>query len=429
VALFVTAGVGRPTPAIHFSSHRKLLADAPEAGRRAVDGIVVAASRPAEYLRPALQLGAQLKAPVIALCSHDARWDDVRAMAWAKDASCIGVDLVDRPAVRLPDLKTSRFTQATDGALGDLALKRNLGLVTGRLAGWQRILFLDDDIFGIDPDEVEQASAALDSCAAVGLRALSFPDNSVVCHAHRTGRKFQGVFVSGSALVVRVAEADSFFPEMYNEDWLFLAPLLDRRMVTAVGSVRQERYAPFAQPERARRQEFGDVLAEGLIGYLHSARLQQLPTAAYWRDFLVRRKRFITDAKQGCIKVAGHELEARDALRALKIARRTLNGLSAEVLVDYLDAWQADLATWRRYLRRLPRQRDPVQSLHWLGLEPRMTAPVTAAELLRQSDRTPAGRGKLLRLSGRRGSRPTPTPEHEDAGVAAAAGSSGRRVY
>jgi hypothetical protein len=397
VAPFFSAGAGSPAPAIHFSSHAKLLAAPPPTGRRALDGIVVAASRPAEYLRPSLQLGAQLKAPVIALCSHDAQWADVRGMAWAENASCIGVELTDGPSVRLPQLRTSWFAPETAGALGDLALKRNLGLVTGRLAGWQRMLFLDDDITELDPGEVEQASAALDSCAAVGLRAFSFPDNSVVCHAHRTGRAFQGVFVSGSALAVRVADADSFFPAVYNEDWLFLAPLLDRRMVTAIGSVRQEVYAPFAQPERARRQEFGDVLAEGLIGYLHSARLQQLPTAAYWGDFLAERAQFIADAKLGCLKVAGHDPDARDALRALKIARRTLNGLSAEMLVDYLGAWQADLITWRRSLRRLPRLGDPVQSLRWLGLEPMMTTPVTGAELLRRSDRMPAGRGRLLR--------------------------------
>jgi len=419
VALFVDAGAGRPAPAIHFSSHGDLLAAAPPAGRRSLDGIVVAASRPAEHLRPSLRLAAELNAPVIALCSRYAQWADVRSMAWAENATCIAVDLNDQPAVRLPELRTSRFPRATEGALGDLALKRNLGLLIGRLAGWQRMLFLDDDISELDAEEIEQASAALDTCLAVGLRAFSFPDNSVVCHAHRTGRAPQGVFVSGSALAVRVSDADSFFPEMYNEDWLFLAPLLDRRKITAIGSVRQQKYEPFENPERARLQEFGDVLAEGLIGYLHSRSLQPLPSAAYWRDFLSERAQFIADAKKGCLKVAGHDPDARDALRALKIAKRTLNGLSAEMLVAYLAAWQADLATWRRYLRRLPRQRGPVQSLRWLGLEPRMTAPVTGTELLRQSDRTPTGRGILRRLPGRKASRPTLTPEHEDAGVAA----------
>lgn len=397
MTLFVSAGVGHPAPAIHFSSHGSLLAAAPAAGRHPIDGIVVAASRPAEHLRPALRLAARLNAPMIALCSRDAQWTDIRGMAWAEGASCIAVELTDRMSLRLPELTTSRFARATDGALGDLALKRNLSLMTGRLAGWKRMLFLDDDICDLDPYEVEQASAALDTCTAVGLRAFNFPDNSVVCHAHRTGRAFQDVFVSGSALLVRVADADAFFPEVYNEDWLFLVPFLDQRMVTAIGSVRQERYEPFAHPERARRQEFGDVLAEGLVGYLHSAPLERLPTAAYWRDFLTERAQLIAEAEHGCLKVAEHEPDAGAALRALEIAKRTLDGLSAEMFVDYLDAWRADLARWRRSLRRLPRLGDPMQSLRWLGLEPRMTTPVTAAELLRRSDRMPSGRGRLLR--------------------------------
>ena len=44
----------------------------------------------------------------------------------------------------------------------------------------------------------------------------------MVCHAIRdTGGK-QGTFVGGGALAVAVDRVDSFFPDIYNEDWFYL---------------------------------------------------------------------------------------------------------------------------------------------------------------------------------------------------------------
>ena len=223
-------------------------------------------------------------------------------------------------------------------------------------------MFLDDDISEVDPLRVEQAAAGLDRFAAVGMPARSFPDNSVACHAHRESGAEQGVFVSGSALVVCEPATDSFFPDIYNEDWLFLAPHLDRREVSTVGWVTQEEYDPFGDPDRAGAQEFGDVLAEGLIGRLHTGRLYPVPTRDYWARFLDARARFLAAAGAGC---------AGDALAAITSAQDALAEISPDELVQYVEAWQADLATWRRWILDQPRLDGLDAALHHLDLAAR----------------------------------------------------------
>jgi hypothetical protein len=360
----VVAGAGPPAPAIHYSSHSSLLQPYTPSTRRRIDGIVVSAARPAQNLRAAFDLAAALPAPVVVLCSHDARRDAavaeasaVPGVAWAV------VDLRDWPSAALPSFRTSGFSQAKADPHGDLSRKRNLGLLLARLVGWTRVMFLDDDISGLRVRQVEQAAAGLEHVAAVGMPAHWFPDNSIACHAARVAGAEQDVFVSGSALVVCEPATDSFFPDIYNEDWLFLAPHLDRHEVASVGSVVQAKYDPFGDPDRAAAQEFGDVLAEGLVGSLHTARLYPVPTHDYWTRFLDARALFLADAYEGCRATAD-----APALAALRSARDALDSISPTELTDYVKAWQDDLATWRRWVLDKPRLDGFDSALGYLDL-------------------------------------------------------------
>jgi hypothetical protein len=317
---------------------------------------VVAAARHAVNLRPALRLGAAIDVPVILMCSRAARAEAATNMATGSDARCVVVDLSTLPPIDLPDLETSRFRQAQVGSHGDLSQKRNLGLLLGRLAGWRTTLFLDDDISALKPERVLRATAALNQFAAVGMPAKQYPDNSVVCHARRLTGGRQGVFVSGSALAVDVARVHSFFPDIYNEDWLFLAAHLDQREVAYYGSVRQDAYEPFRYPYRAGAQEFGDVLAEGLIGYLHRRPLQPLPALDYWTAFLECRTAFLARIQERCRRLVRRHVDAEKALTALGSAEQALAQISAASLVAYLEAWDRDCETWREFLMTLPRR-------------------------------------------------------------------------
>ena len=60
------------------------------------------------------------------------------------------------------------------------------------------------------------------------------------------------------------------------------------RELPAVGTAVQRAYQPFKDASRASREEFGDLLAEGLYARMGSSDELPHPPAAYWRDFAER---------------------------------------------------------------------------------------------------------------------------------------------
>jgi hypothetical protein len=331
-----------------------------------LDAIVVPASRPASNLDSALRLGASLGVEVVVLCSVATDPDDVLAVAAdIAGARCTAVDFKDA-VVALPTLETSMFAAAAISWHGDLSLKRNLGLVLGRAVGWSTLLFLDDDIRDLGPTQVQGAVGTLQFHAAAGMPATFHPDNSAVCQARRIAVGDQDVFVGGSALAVNLDRVDTFFPEIYNEDWLLLAPHLERREIAAAGPVRQKSRDPYSPEERVAEEEFGDVIGEGMIGQLHIGPLHPTRSPDFWARFLELRAEFIEETAEACRR-SGHR-DAERALAALVTAERARAQLSPDVLAQYVASWFADLITWRRYLSQTARRDDLPSALDHLGL-------------------------------------------------------------
>ena len=263
-------------------------------------------------------------------------------------------------SLRLPNWETSRLLRRTVFARKtDLSAKRNLGLSLSRLLGWKRILFLDDDITGLNPADVRQASGLLDTHNAVGLRIGGFPDHSVVCHAYRQAGGGQESFIGGGALAVHMGRSNSFFPDIYNDDWFFLLDGDKGLQPTAVtGQVRQYLYDPFRSPERARAEEFGDVLAEGIYWLLDQDKSVLDADCGHWTRYLGKRRRFI-DRVLNMVE-ADRALDAADKTRriaALKGAKGRLALITPVLCESYLRAWAADRQSWQRHLQKLlPRQ-------------------------------------------------------------------------
>lgn len=353
----------------HRGSHRDLLRASVHATdvRSVPDAVVIPAARPAGFLLPAMKLAARLDTLVVVLCSGSAIRKEVvgltREVPGLRSAVVPVPGAYDSP---LLDFRTSSVRLAQVWRLGDLSLKRNLGLLLGHLSGWRSLLFLDDDMRELYPDAVHRAGAALRIGGAVGMPAERFPDNSVVCHARREVGLPQDVFVSGSALLVDCHDVQSFFPRVYNEDWLFLADALRQGGVTAVGTSRQLPYDPFASPARAAAEEFGDVLAEGLIGLVHAERSFAEATAGHWSDVLVQRKQLIMDVEAGAKHL---EPERADRIRSsLAAAEQRRSAIEGYDLASYVRKWRDDLDTWRSRLRRLPRGLPLRSGLSRLGL-------------------------------------------------------------
>jgi hypothetical protein len=237
------------------------------------------------------------------------------------------------------------------------------------MVGWRRIVFLDDDITVADRGDLLRAARLLDTYEGVGLSIGGFPDNSVVCHAHRQTGGYQETFVGGGALAVDPVRTTSFFPNIYNEDWFYL--LDDRRMrpVTVTGNACQAPYDPFAHPDRARAEELGDVLAEGVYSLLDVGRTVRQADRAFWARFLSRRRHFIDDVTRK-LERRPDTPERHRMTVSLKAAYGRLQVITPGLCEEYLHAWLADRTRWRRYVRRLPMRVRVEQALAVVGLLP-----------------------------------------------------------
>jgi hypothetical protein len=353
---------GGARPRATSERHAELLGRPAVRAGRALDAIVVSAFRPVSHLGYAVGLATAMRCRLVVLCSGAAK--PAAVVRAAREAGVARYAVIPVPpayAHPLMAFQTNAFAEH-GGGLGDLSLKRNLALLLAHLAGWRTVFLLDDDIFGVTPDAVARGVAALPRGGAVGMPAREFPDNSVVCHANRRTGYEQDVFVSASALVVDCEEVTSFFPRIYNEDWLYMAPAIARGAVVELGSSCQLPYDPFADPERASDQEFGNVVADGLMSLLHRADLTEAERPGYWTEFLARRKAFIGG-------IAGRtRAEDSAVLAALAAAERRRAGISTAELAEYVVAWGRDRTAWHEALAEVPRGLELAAALRLLGL-------------------------------------------------------------
>jgi len=350
----------------HHGSHRDLLwtADHQATAPKGIDAIIVPTARPPAYLAGAAELAQALNCTLLTL--HSRQWTSAARAArrLPRSVDLIAIDVPERPRLRLPDWQTSRLLHGTVFARRtDLGTKRNLGLVFSRLLGWSRVLFLDDDITGLNPSDVWTASGLLDTHNAVGLQVGGFPDHSVVCHAYRQAGGSQQSFIGGGALAVHVERSFSFFPDIYNDDWFFL---LSRNMrlqpVAVTGQVTQYPYDPFRTPDRARTEELGDVLAEGIYWLFDENKSITEADGTHWATFLTHRQRFIERVLEMVRQDA--TIESADQARriaALKGSLGRLTLITPQLCQDYVQAWAADRQRWEQHLHGL--QRDQLAGL------------------------------------------------------------------
>jgi hypothetical protein len=369
--------------------HRRPASAATGAGAR-LDAIVVPASRPSHNLEHAITLARATQCHLVILCSRDARPGEILAILAAR--SFAAATVIEIPRTYRHDFFRFGTTEWIRDQMPDicavrdcdLSVKRNVGLLLARMVGWERIFFMDDDIRDLDSAELLETVALLGDRQqpqpgyySVGMWASHFPDNSVVCHARRAIGKFQDVFVSGSVLAVDCTVSFSFFPDIYNEDWLFFyRDAAEGRLGASGHSATQLRYDPFANPQRAAGQEFGDVIAEGLYALLEEGLRAEHATAERWRNFLADRKRILDE-------IIDHAPRAPREIRekmthAVWTARGCLAQVEPAMCADYVQLWRCDLWQWEAMLKQIPRAASVTAALRELGLAP-MSAPAQIA--------------------------------------------------
>ena len=330
---------------------------------------------------------------LVVLCSLKAQAAEVNELLALRNfTQAVTVDLPEGYTLPKLDLATSDppslgLPDSCVNPNGDLSIKRNVGLLLARMVGWERIFFLDDDIRDLESSDLREVATMLGPYAAVGMRAVDFPDNSVVCHGHRKTGGYQDVFISGSVLAVHCAEAVAFFPEIYNEDWFFFYQAAEaRRLGRHYRDATQLCYDPFADPQRAAGQEFGDVMAEGLYGLLHYRIGADHATSDYWQIFLDSRMRFLesvlarSEMKEHYLR-KDHYLQKRIA-SSIETAMAWSRQIKPSMCEHYIALWQKDLDTWEQRMKDAPRRLSVKAALRELDLVPSGRSPYALAGIM-----------------------------------------------
>jgi hypothetical protein len=331
-----------------------------------LDAVIMPASSPARMLQPTIKLAAFMEVPLVVLCSKETKAEQVAQLASttprARTLIIAVPEMWTHPGI---PKRTSAaiFQKASAHRVSDLSAKRNLGLLLARLLGWHKIAFVDDDINlpGLWRIwSITSLAAQLGKNQVAGMLVRKYPDNSVVCHARRLAGFPQDVFVTGAILGVRCNGLPlSFFPDIYNEDWFFFAKEAAAcDLPSVVGHARQAAYDPFESPDRARREEFGDLLAEGLFALFgrgpsvpFNERLRRA-TKPYWSDFMEARSSIITDTNTALYRLIDRKVNntrVHSALNSLAAATNQLKTITAGLCVNFIDAWRDDLDDWQRF--------------------------------------------------------------------------------
>jgi hypothetical protein len=172
----------------------------------------------------------------------------------------------------------------------------------------------------------------------------------------------------------------SFFADVYNEDWFFFARHAARRSLPKIGEVKQARYRPFADPGRADREEFGDILAEGLYAVFETTprwtfdeQLGMASNSSYWRDFKDIRLDTITETMKALSNAQPSAspmdyVKTLDAQASLQVAQERAESIAPDLYVEFIANWQEDERRWRKMLHRFPSALSERHALAELGL-------------------------------------------------------------
>lgn len=362
----------------HLGSHRALVPWArerflPGVVGPSVDVVAVPAARQADGVGEAARVARKIDALLVILASRETVPDRARQVAERWLPADRVVVVTQRGRWHIPGLlMTADILPMSRLRDSDTAAKRNVALALSRICGWRRLLFMDDDVWGFGAPELETVRRALADSTdleAVGWTFDNFPDNSMVCHAYRRAGGEQSTFIGGGALAVRVHARTPHFPLVYNEDWLFMLPMMLRRRVTLArgGSLTQERFDPFQLPGNAVKQEFGDVLGEGLFRMRHLGMdVSVAQTRGYWRVVLDIRRALIEETAVELRRLLARGRTTPDLARAASAldAARGLYGRPivqgdgatiawSDALACWVVAWRQDALAWSNYLGAL----------------------------------------------------------------------------
>ena len=189
---------------------------------------------------------------------------------------------------RIQSLASGRNPSVQNGADYNLPSKRNFAIQHARTYGYQTIMLLDDDIF-LSNSTIRAARRAAQNWQMVGFYVLDYPDISCldILRSKVLNTKVE-VSPAGNCLILNLENVRGFFPYCYNEDWLFMYGANHGLEACVAGEAIQLPHSSWTDPSRLSFEQFGDIIASGMLDNQKKSRHPLSGDLAFWvkiRDY------------------------------------------------------------------------------------------------------------------------------------------------
>lgn len=189
--------------------------------------------------------------------------------------------------------------------LGDvtwnLGIARNFALDHSISLGYEKVLFIDDDISNIDHRKINEGFSVLNKDSFVSCILKGVEDNSIIGHiAKHVGVIDDGdKMLSGGFLFFSPPSISNRFFNVYNEDWILQLLEKQKKKIILPYSV----YHNIDQDvnwtlDQAIFQELGELVVEGLLENENALFMNNL----FWDAIIENRVKFIQEIKEEAIK-------------------------------------------------------------------------------------------------------------------------------
>ena len=196
------------------------------------------------------------------------------------------------------DFELNSFVRTLGSNGWTLGYTRNYAIILAKVLGFERVLFMDDDIIIEDNSLVYEMFDLLNNADFVSAEIKGMPDLSVVDFIMQKVGLEPYRFMSGGFLAFNLNSVAEYFLNYYNEDWIWLFMHRPEAKLVKYGEVYQLPYDPFENAiEKALHQEFGEILVEGVKRYIEIENKSNtlLLNKDFWDEIVKMRANLIKD--------------------------------------------------------------------------------------------------------------------------------------
>lgn len=163
--------------------------------------------------------------------------------------------------------------------------------------GFEKILFLDDDILFKNLSDVENGFRILNDSNFVSYKITGMVDDSIVGHIASRINYFNSKIrmLSGGIIYLNPDFLNYRFTNIYNEDWIIQLLEFGKQKILLDIEVVHKSYNPFSNyKEKIIFQEYGEIFVRGLIE-IYRKDLNIALTVDFWKRILQERICYIND--------------------------------------------------------------------------------------------------------------------------------------